>query len=105
MRSVRTSLSSRSSQTAHASRVMVNAELIAEGQQRIIIPAVYRGDYLGALRALSRKNRADVLPKMLDRAQLFTSRIDFTDRGAARQALEKADAFREPSEGLLRIPT
>jgi len=85
-------------------RVMMNAELIAGGQQRIIIPTVYRDDYLGALRALSRSARSDVLPKVLDRTQLFASRIDFTDLAKARRALEQAEAFREPSEGRLRIP-
>jgi hypothetical protein len=85
-------------------RVMMNAEVIAGGQQRIIIPTVYRDDYLGALRAISRKGRADVLPKMLDHAQHFVSRIDFTDLTTARRALEKAEAFREPGEGRLRIP-
>lgn len=85
-------------------RVMMNAEMIAGAQQRIIIPTVYRDDYLGALRALSRSGRADVLPKMLDRAQLFTSRIDFSDRAAARRVLDEAQAFREPHEGRLRMP-
>ena len=85
-------------------RVMMNAELIAGGQQRIIIPIVYRDDYLGALRALSRSERADVLPRMLDHAQLFVSRIDFTDLATARRVLQEAEAFREPTEGRLRIP-
>ncbi len=85
-------------------RVMMNAELIAGGQQRIIIPTVYRDDYLGALRALSRNGRADVLPKMLDRVQLFASGIDFADLDVARRTLEQAEAFREPSEGRLRTP-
>jgi fido (protein-threonine AMPylation protein) len=85
-------------------RVMMNAELIAGGQRRIIVPTVYKDDYLGALRALTRSRRTDVLPKMLDRAQLFTSRIDFSDLAAARRALDEAQAFREPREGRLRIP-
>lgn len=85
-------------------RVMMNAELIAGGQQRIIIPTVYREDYLGGLRVLSRNTRTDVLPKMLDRAQLFASRIDFTELATARRALEQADAFREPRDGRLRVP-
>ena len=76
----------------------MNAELMAGGQHRIIIPTVYRDDYLGALRALSRNGRPDVLPKMLDLAQLFASRIDFADLAQARRALEQAEAFREPSE-------
>ncbi len=83
-------------------RVMMNAELIAGGQHRIIIPTVYRDDYLGALRALSRTARADALPKMLDYAQQFTSRLDFSDLATARSGLEQAQAFREPSQGRLR---
>lgn len=85
-------------------RVMMNAELVAGGQHRIIIPTVYRDDYLGALRALSRSGRTQVLPAMLDRAQSFSSRIDFSDLAGARQALEKAQAFLEPGEGHLRTP-
>jgi hypothetical protein len=65
---------------------------------------VYRDDYLGALRALSRSERAEVLPRMLDHAQLFVSRIDFTDLATARRVLQEAEAFREPTEGRLRIP-
>lgn len=85
-------------------RVMMNGELIAGGQQRIITPTVYRDDYLGALRALSRNTRAEVLPKMLDYAQLVTSRVDFSDLTAARRDLERAEAFREPSQGRLLLP-
>ena len=80
-------------------RVMMNAELIAGGQHRIIIPTVYRDDYLGALRGLSRNGRAEVLSTMLDRAQSFSSRIDLSDLAGARRALEQAQAFLEPSEG------
>ena len=85
-------------------RVMMNAELIAGGQARMIIPIVYRDDYLGAVRALSRSERAEVLPRMLDHAQLFVSRIDFADLAKARRVLQEAEAFREPTEGRLRIP-
>lgn len=85
-------------------RVMMSAELIAGGQHRVIIPTVYREDYLGALRALTRNGRGEVLPKMLDRAQLFTSRVDFSDRQRARETLERGNAFKEPREGVLRIP-
>jgi hypothetical protein len=85
-------------------RVMMNAELIAGGQHRIIIPTVYREDYLGALRALTRNSRTEVLPVMLDRAQLLMSRIDFSDLEAARKALEEVEAFKEPGSGKLRIP-
>ncbi len=36
-------------------RVMMNAELVGGGQSRIIIPTVFRDDYLGGLRQLTRQ--------------------------------------------------
>jgi Fic family protein len=44
-------------------RVMINAELVTTGQTRIIIPTVYRDDYLGALRRLTRNNDPQVYIK------------------------------------------
>ncbi len=41
-------------------RVMMNAELTAKNQTKIIIPTVYRDDYLGALRKLSRNQDPSV---------------------------------------------
>jgi len=39
---------------------------------------------------------------MLDRAQEFTSRIDFNDYERALSQLHVSDGFREPHEGRLR---
>ena len=36
-------------------RVMMNAELVKQGQTKIIIPTVYRDDYIGAIRKLTRQ--------------------------------------------------
>ena len=38
------------------SRIMMNAELVAADQSKIIIPTVFREDYLNALRRLTRRN-------------------------------------------------
>jgi hypothetical protein len=42
---------------------------------KIIIPNVFRIDYLGALRKLSRQQEPEVYIRMLQRAQLFSATI------------------------------
>jgi Fic family protein len=84
-------------------RVMMNAELVAAGLRRIIIPTVFRDDYLGALRALSRKGDPAAYLRMLDRAQEFSASIDFSDLAAARRELTASNAFKDPKEGLLAV--
>lgn len=84
-------------------RIMMNAELVSTGQCRIIIPTVFREDYLLALKKLSRTNNPDAYIKMVDKAQLFTSSIDFSEYKLARKMLIDSNAFLEPYEGKLRI--
>ncbi|MEX2468003.1 MAG: Fic family protein [Gemmatimonadota bacterium] len=85
-------------------RIMTNAELIAGGQHRIVIPTVYREDYLLALRSLTRQGRTDPLLRMLDRAQEWVSRIDFGDLRSALRVIRDTNAFAEPSEARLLMP-
>lgn len=85
-------------------RAMMNAELIAGSQRRILIPTVYREDYLLALRALSRDQRAEPLLRMLDKAQEFAARIDFTNLQDALGILRQCRAFEEDSDVILRMP-
>jgi hypothetical protein len=86
-------------------RVMVNAELISAGQTRIFIPVVYRTDYMGALRELTRNRRPEIMLRMMDRAQTFVHEIDFADRAAAEKLLRLCNAFRESDEARLRLPS
>lgn len=82
-------------------RIMMNAELAAVNQCRIIVPTVYRDDYLLALRRLSRAHDPDAYIKMLTRAQAFTASIDFSDYEYALRSLRAAHAFQSPFEGKL----
>lgn len=79
-------------------RVMMNAELVAADETRIIIPTVYRNNYLMALRALSQNALAGALLRTLDFAQRYTASLDFSDLARARQALEATHAFADPNE-------
>lgn len=83
-------------------RIMMNAELVHAGLRRILIPAVYREDYLLALRAVSRQKHTEPYIKMMDRAQRFSAKIDFSSYKAACDMLTKSDAFKEPNEGRLK---
>ncbi|MBT3296983.1 MAG: cell filamentation protein Fic [Verrucomicrobia bacterium] len=84
-------------------RIMMNAELVYGGMVKIMIPTVYRDDYLLALRALSRQGRAEPLVKMLSHAQRFCAGIDFEDFDRARHLLEVANAFKDPDEARLKF--
>lgn len=86
-------------------RVMMNAELCSAGQTKIIIPTVYREDYLGGLRRLTRQNDPLVYIKMLERAQAFSHTLLCDDIEEMERVLNKSEAFKESNEGLLRIIT
>lgn len=80
-------------------RIMMNAELVAADQVRIIIPTVYRDDYLGALRRLSRNDDPDPLIKAMDFAQRVIAACDFSSLDSARRDLAAAHAFDEDTSG------
>lgn len=84
-------------------RVMMNAELIAMGQTRIIIPTVYRDDYLGALRKLTRNKDPEVYIRMLQRAQEFCATLDAADMDQLENQLEVSNAFKEHDESRLKF--
>ncbi len=86
-------------------RAMMASELEAGSQSRIIIPTVFRDDYLDGLRLLSRQDEPGVLIKALRYAHDFTARIDFSDYAVMKKQLERSNAFEEPrSPNRLRIP-
>lgn len=84
-------------------RVMMNAELVNAGETRIIIPTVYRDDYLGALRILTRKNDPTVYIRMLQRAQEFSATLNAESMDGLESILEASNAFKEHDEARLKI--
>jgi len=90
-------------------RIMMNAELLAAGEERIVIPTVYRANYLSALKALSHSGRAEPLIRMLDYAQRWTVAVDWRTIDETRRELNTCNAFLDPyvaeAEGnRLRMP-
>jgi len=86
-------------------RAMMNAELVAAGICRIVIPNVYRNEYISSLKLLSNGKDATAFLRVMDVAQEFVSRIDFSDLTSARQVLERCKAFERPAENVrLKMP-
>lgn len=79
-------------------RAMMNAELCRAGFERIIVPSVYRTEYLQSLRALTHNHRPEPLISVMDYAQRFAAAADFSDYGAAVRQLEKCHAFAAPGD-------
>jgi len=83
-------------------RIMMNADLVAAGEERIVIPTVYRDHYLSALRALSRTREPQPLIRMLDFAQRWTLAIPWGDLEPTKRALEACHAFLDSTEADAR---
>ena len=76
-------------------RIMMNAELAAGGEERIVVPAVYRGNYLAAQRALTHNGVPDPLIRTLDYAQRWTAAVDWRTVEATAEVLTGCNAFLE----------
>lgn len=85
-------------------RIMMNAELVAAGQERIIVPTGYRVDYLTALKALSQSSHPVPLIRMMNYAQQFTLAINWDDLASARTMLKESGAFDDGHDAKLRMP-
>ncbi|MGB3007481.1 MAG: Fic family protein [Chitinophagaceae bacterium] len=84
-------------------RIMMNAELVKQGQTKIIIPTVYRDDYMLALKKLTRQQESSPYVRMLLKAHLFSSTIAGEDIDAMEKHLEASNAFKEHDKAKLKI--
>jgi fido (protein-threonine AMPylation protein) len=79
-------------------RIMMNAELARANEVRIIIPTVYRLNYLAALKAATHTGNDGALIATLAFARRWTGRIDFSDRRTAEADLARTNALRDAQE-------
>ena len=77
-------------------RVMMNAELIAASETRMIIPTIYRNNYLVALKTLSQSGKPAPLFRTLDFAQKYTVAMDWSNYESSQKLLEQTHAFIDP---------
>lgn len=84
-------------------RVMMNAELVFQKQSKIIIPTVYREDYLLTLRKLTRQRKPEAFIRMLSKIHKFSSEISGNSIEEMQSFLEQSNAFLEPNEGYIKF--
>ena len=90
-------------------RIMMNADLVTAGEERIIIPTVYRSNYLTALKAMSQSSQPTPIIRTLDFVRKWVAAVPWTDLESTRQVLESCHAFVDPTEAddrgiRLRLP-
>jgi len=83
------------------SRIMGNAELFKSGQSRIIVPTVYREDYILALKKFTNRKEPDTFIRVMDKLQHFSSRAFGENFDEFNNYFQATNAYMEPSEGTL----
>lgn len=91
-------------------RIMMNAELASVNEHRIMIPTIFRNNYLSALKALSNTQRPGPLIVCLDFAQRWTRAIKWSGLEETIEELNACHAFDDANEAenegrRLLIPT
>lgn len=84
-------------------RVMMNAELVRADQSRIIVPTVFREDYILALRKLTRHK--DPLPyiNVMTKLHKFSDNLYGADFTELKNYLATCNAYEDPSHARLNI--
>lgn len=87
------------------SRIFMNAEVLAAGQPRILVPIIVRDEYITGLRAITRDAYVSTLVEVLSFGQRLTAAVDFNNYDQALAMLRLANALEEPRPGIrARMP-
>lgn len=85
------------------SRIMMNAELVKAEQTRIIVPTVFREDYILALRKLTRRKDPSAYINVMVKLQKFSDNLYGSDFMELKEYLRSCNAYEEPSQAKLEI--
>jgi hypothetical protein len=85
------------------SRIMGNAELFKSGLSRIIVPTVYREDYIMSLKKFTNRKESDTFIRVMDKLQYFSNHIFGDNFDELNSYFKATGAYKEPSEGKLKI--
>jgi fido (protein-threonine AMPylation protein) len=80
-------------------RVMMNAEFVNKSKTKIIIPTVFREDYLLTLKRLTNEDDPEPYINMLSKVHKFSERLNFENYDDLYKYLEDHNAFFESDEG------
>ncbi|WP_056928613.1 Fic family protein [Candidatus Symbiothrix dinenymphae] len=83
--------------------IMGNAELFKSGQSRIIVPTVYREDYLMSLKKMTNRKEPDTYIRVMDKLQHFSNNIFGESFDEVNNYLKETNACKEPSEAKLNF--
>lgn len=82
------------------SRAMMNSELLAGGLCRIIIPSVFRNEYVSSLKRIKNHSDPSSYLRVMLYAQELVNCIDFTDLEHAKSILTACNAFADPADDV-----
>jgi hypothetical protein len=85
-------------------RLALNLALSAAGLVRIVVPTVYRDDYISSLKAFSTDGHVLPYSRMLTRAAQFSAWLTYDTKDATFGQLERSNALKQPDEGKLQFP-
>ena len=80
---------------------MMNGELVATDQHKIIVPTVCRENYLGGLRRATRQDSFRILTKVLHQLQQYSAARNWSDYGDVKTQLLNHAANQEADDGLM----
>lgn len=85
-------------------RLMMNAELVRGARTKLLIPTVYREDYLLALRKLTRQQEPDAFIRMMARAHAWSHWLEPVSYERLHQQMLLSNAYSEPGAAQLLLP-
>jgi len=81
----------------------MNLILSEAGLSRIVIPTVFREDYILALKALTNDGYAEPYVRMLTRSAQFSWALDYGIQEHVLEQLERSNAKKESQEAKLNL--
>lgn len=84
-------------------RIMMNAEFVRADQSRIIVPTVFREDYILALRKLTRHQDPLTYINVMTKLHQFSDNLYGTDFTELKNYLAACNAYDDPSQAKLQI--
>lgn len=84
-------------------RIMMNAEFVRAEQSRIIVPTVFREDYILALRKLTRHKDPMAYINVMTKLHQFSDNLFGSDFTELKNYLAACNAYEEPTQAKLRI--